>query len=79
MPHIHKESEPRFPPLLHTPYIRGYIEQHKTFWKSADRASSLRVICLTTEEKARKTVSQGSRGVPAYPWEQQIRREKGIV
>jgi hypothetical protein len=38
------------------------------FWKSAGRAPSLWVypgICLTTEEKARKNLSQGSRRVPA--------------
>ena len=42
---------------------KQYIEQHNN-WKSADRAPSWLVIpdiCLTTEEKARKNLSQGSR------------------
>jgi len=40
------------------------IEQHSSLIrKSADRAPSLRYpgICFTTEEKARKNLSQGSR------------------
>jgi len=44
------------------------IEQHNSLIrKSADRAPSLRVIpwhLPTSEEKARKTLSQGSRRVP---------------
>ena len=45
---------------------KQYIEQQQ-FWKSADRAPSWLVIHwhlpynLTTEEKARKNLSQGSR------------------
>jgi uncharacterized integral membrane protein len=34
---------------------KQYIEQHKKCWKSAGRG-----IYLTTEEKARKNLSQGS-------------------
>jgi len=52
---------------------KQYTERHKTnntlnnttIWESAGRAPSWRVlfrdICLTTEEKARKYLSQGSR------------------
>jgi len=58
---------------------KQYIEQHNSLIrKSADRAPSLELytgVCLTTEEKARKTPSQGSQrmsvGVPIYivlPW-----------
>ena len=43
---------------------KQYIEQHNN-WKSADRAPSWLVntlaFALTTEEKARKNLSQGSR------------------
>jgi len=44
---------------------------HRTtqkFWKSAGRTTSLRIIpwrLLTTEEKARKNLIQGSRRMPA--------------
>jgi hypothetical protein len=44
---------------------KQYIEQHNKFGKTADRAPSLRVICLITEEKAGKNLSQDSRKVPA--------------
>ena len=48
---------------------KQYIEQHNSLIrKSADRAPSLRGIypgiCLTTEEKAWKNLSQGSGRVP---------------
>jgi len=46
---------------------KQYTEQHNEFGKSAGRAQTLRVypgICLTTEEKARKNLNQGSRRVP---------------
>jgi len=45
-----------------------YIEQHKSFGsvRAVPRLCGLYPsICLTTEEKARKTLSQGSRRVPA--------------
>ena len=47
---------------------KQYIEQHKNFGRV--RAVPLLCgfypgICLTTEEKARKNLSQGSRRVPA--------------
>jgi hypothetical protein len=44
---------------------KQYIEQHSSLIrKSADRSPSLRGICLTIEEKARKNLSQGSRRMP---------------
>jgi hypothetical protein len=46
---------------------KKYIEQHKFFWKSALRARLCKLcpgICLLTEEKARKNLSQGSRRMP---------------
>jgi hypothetical protein len=48
--------------------IKQYIEQHKNFGRG--RAVTLLCgfypgICLTTEEKAGKNLSQGSRRVPA--------------
>ena len=54
---------------------KQYIQRHKTNnaqnnttnWNSGGRPPSLRGyprICLTTEEKARKNLSQGSRRVP---------------
>jgi hypothetical protein len=47
---------------------KQYIEQHiSLIRKSAERVPSLRVypgICLTTEEKARRKLSQGSRRMP---------------
>jgi hypothetical protein len=48
--------------------IQTYIEQHKNFgrWRVVPRLCGLYPgICLTTEEKARKNLSQGSRRVPA--------------
>ena len=45
-----------------------YIEQHKNFgrMRAVPRLCGLYPgICLTTEEKARKNLSQGSRRVPA--------------
>ena len=46
---------------------KQYIEQHKIFGRvrAVPRLGELYPgICLTTEEKARKTLSQGSRRVP---------------
>ena len=46
---------------------KQYIEQHKNFGRvpSVPRLCELYTgICLTTEEKARKNLSQGSRRVP---------------
>jgi len=41
---------------------KQYVEQHNSLiWKSADSAPG---ICLTTEEKARRNLSQGSRRMP---------------
>jgi hypothetical protein len=47
---------------------KQYIEQHKNFgrMRAVPRLCGLYpCICLTTEEKARKNLSQGSRNVPA--------------
>ena len=55
--------------IIHrTTQNKQYIEQHKNFGKvrAVPRLCGLyRGICLTTEEKARKNLSQGSRRVPA--------------
>jgi hypothetical protein len=51
-----------------TTQIKQYIEQHKKFGevRAVPRLCELYPgICLTTEEKTRKTLSQGSRRVPA--------------
>jgi len=48
--------------------IKKYVEQHKTFgrMRAVPRLCELYPgICLTTEEKARINLSQGSRRVPA--------------
>jgi len=53
---------------VHT-YTQTVHRKTQKFWKSAGRAPSLRFypdICLTTEEKARKNLSQGSRRVPVH-------------
>ena len=50
-------------------YTQTVHRKTQKFWKSAGRAPSLRFypdICLTTEEKARKNLSQGSRRVPVH-------------
>jgi len=47
---------------------KQYIEQHKNFgrvWAVSRLCGLYPGICLTTEEKARKNLSQGSRRVPA--------------
>jgi len=49
---------------------KQYIEQHKNFGRvrAVPRLGELYPgICLTTEEKARKTLSQGSRRIRIYP------------
>ena len=55
---------------------KQYIEQHTSLIrKSADRAPSLRGIPWhfhTTEEKARKNLSQGSRSMPVGTWKQKL-------
>jgi hypothetical protein len=52
---------------------KPYIEQHKHFWEKHNSFGRVRAvprlgelypgICLTTEEKARKNLSQGSRKI----------------
>jgi len=52
----------------HTTQNKQYIEQHNNFGRvrAVPRLCGLYPgICLTTEEKARKNLSQGSRRVPA--------------
>ena len=54
--------------VLRTTQNKQYTEQHKNFGRvrAVPRLCGLYPgICLTTEEKARKTLSQGSRRVPA--------------
>jgi hypothetical protein len=56
---IHRTTQKKIPRTTQ----KQYIEQPKNIWNSAGRASSWWVypgICLTTEEKARKNLSQGS-------------------
>jgi hypothetical protein len=51
-----------------TTQYKQYVEQHKQFGRvrAVPRLCELYLgICLTTEEKARKNLNQGSRGVPA--------------
>jgi hypothetical protein len=51
---IHRTTEKQYVEQ----HKKQYVEQHKNVWNCAGRAPSWRVIiCLTTEEKARKNLS----------------------